>query len=401
MNLPWLSIVGIGEDGWDGLSGAARGLIESAEFLAGGPRHLALVPDFKGERISWVSPFAANLEKIGGLRGRRICVLASGDPMWFGIGATLARKFPVESFTIIPHHGAFSLAAARMGWALQETICLSVHGRPIEAMALHFHPGAHLLILAEDAKSPARIAALLTSRGYGASAITLLERLGGVREKSRKNIAAHWDVNRGEDLVTLAIEVIADPDTRTLPLIPGLPDDAFIHDGQMTKREVRAATLAALSPWPGALLWDVGAGCGSVAIEWARAGGRAVAIEPENKRRDFIARNAATLGVPELQIVAGRAPEILPDIAGKPDAVFVGGGASAEGVLETAWSALSPGGRMVANAVTAEAEASLFAWRTMRGGELTRLAISRLEPMGRFHRWDALAPITQYRGVKP
>lgn len=400
MTAPWLSVVGIGEDGWDGLSPAGRVLVAQAELLAGGDRHLALVPHKTAERLAWTAPFADNLERLDALRGRRVCVLASGDPMWFGVGATLTRRFPADQVTVVPHPGAFSLAAARLGWALQDTVCLSIHGRPLESLALHFHPGRRLLVLAEDGGSPAQVAALLNDHGFGPSQITVLEHLGGTAERRGTAPAHGWPNPKVDDLNTIGIELKSDGERPVLASVPGLPDEAYLHDGQLTKRELRAATLAALAPWPGALLWDIGSGCGSIAIEWARAGGLPVAIERDGARCDMIARNAARLGVPTVPVLAGEAPEVLGEIDNIPDAVFVGGGVSRPGLLEACWQAVKPGGRLVANGVTAEAEAALLAWRQRMGGELVRIAVSRLAPTGRFHTWHPLMPVTQYVGLK-
>jgi precorrin-6Y C5,15-methyltransferase (decarboxylating) len=398
MSAPWLSVVGIGEDGLDGLSAAARALIDNAELLCGGARHLAMVAEGPAERLVWPSPFAAALDSLQSWRGRRVCVLASGDPMWFGIGATLAGAFPPDETTVVPHPGAFSLAAARLGWPLHETTCLSIHGRPFDAVELHLQPGNRLLILSHDGGSPARLACLLTERGFGASRLTVFERLGGPAERHISGTAAGWASTEVDALNTIAVDIAGGG--AFLSRVPGLPDDAFRHDGQLTKREVRAATLSALAPWPGACLWDVGAGCGSIAIEWARAGGRAVAIEQDAGRRDMIAHNAVRLGVPGLCIVAGAAPEALATIGERPDAVFVGGGLSRSGVLDAAWRALALGGRLVANAVTAEGEAALLAWQARQGGELARLAVSRLAATGHFHTWHPLMPVTQYWGIR-
>ncbi|MDA8232069.1 MAG: precorrin-6y C5,15-methyltransferase (decarboxylating) subunit CbiE [Magnetospirillum sp.] len=398
MTTPWLTVVGIGEDGMDGLAPAARALVEAAEVLVGGGRHLALVPDTGAERIPWPSPFAAARDLLAGLRGRRVAVLASGDPMWFGAGATLARWFDPAEITILPHAGAVSLAAARLVWPVQDCLCLTIHGRPVDALALHLAPGRRLLVLAEDETSPAAIAALLRRHGFGPSRMVVLERLGGPGERLRAATAATWE-GAADPLAVIAADLAAEPGRRPPSLVAGLPDDVFVHDGQVTKREIRAATLSALAPLPGEMLWDVGAGCGSVAIEWMRAGGRAVAIEPRAERRDRIARNAAALGVPGLAIVAARAPEGLP--AGEiPDAVFVGGGVSVPGLLDSCWKALPSGGRLVANAVTAEGEAALLAFHAAHGGELTRLSVARLAPVGGFHSWHAAMPVTQYTGWK-
>jgi precorrin-6Y C5,15-methyltransferase (decarboxylating) len=398
---PWLSIVGIGEDGLAGLSPAARALVEGAETLVGGARHLALAPGGAAERLTWKTPLALTLDDIAARRGRRVCVLASGDPMWFGIGVTLARRFAPEETTIVPHLGAFTLAASRLGWPLAECACLTVHGRSIDLVAPHLAPGARLLVLSEDGDTPWQLAQWLTRRGWGHSRLTVLAHMGGPRETRVDGVARGWDAPRSEDLNTVAITCAADPGTRALATIPGLPDEAFAHDGQLTKREIRAATLAALAPLPGQLLWDVGAGCGSIAIEWMRAAPRAaaIAIERDPARLDLIARNASTLGVPRLVPVAGSAPEAFAGLA-PPDAIFIGGGISRPGVVETCWEALKPGGRLVANVVTIEGEAMLAAWHAKLGGDMTRLAVSRLEPVGPYHGWRALMPVTQWSIAK-
>ncbi len=394
--VPWLTVIGIGEDGLAGLSAAARALIDSAEVLVGGARHLAMVPA-AALRLEWASPFAANRDLLAAQRDRRVVVLASGDPMWFGIGATLTRWFEPAEMTVLPQAGAFSLAAARLAWPLQECLCLTAHGRPVETLALHLAPGRRLLVLSEDGRTPELVADLLRRLGWGASLLTVLEHLGGPNERIRRATAAQWQ-EACADLNLVAVECVAAAGTRPLSTSGGLPDDAFLNDGQMTKREIRAVTLSALAPLPGELLWDVGAGCGTVAIEWMRAGGRAIALEPRPERCDLIARNAAGLGVPGLDIRRATAPGGLPE--GEPDAIFIGGGLSRPGVLGACWAALRPGGRLVTNAVTAEGEAALFAFHAAHGGAMTRLAVSRLKPVGGFHSWHPAMPVTQYLGIK-
>lgn len=402
---PWLSIVGIGEDGLDGVAPAARSLVDAAELIVGGARHLAMLPDgHPAERATWKSPLKDTVADIAAWEGRRVCVLATGDPMSYGIGVTLGRAFGGEALTVHPVAGAFSLAAARLGWPLEDVTRLTLHGRPLALLNAHLAPGARLLILSEDGGTPARVAEALVAAGWGDSRLTALGHLGGPEESRTDGTASRWGGARVPDLNTLAVECVAGADTSWWPRIPGLPDGAFRHDGQLTKREVRAATLAALAPAPGALLWDVGAGCGSVAIEWMRAGGRAVAVERSAERRTLIAENAERLGVPELRIVAGTAPAALADIpAGDaaPDAVFLGGGAAGEGLAACCLDALRPGGRFVANAVTLEGERALMDLHVERGGEMTRLAVSRLEPVGPYHGWRPLMPVTQYRWTKP
>jgi precorrin-6Y C5,15-methyltransferase (decarboxylating) len=398
---PWLSVVGIGADGLDGLAPAARALIETAEVLVGGERHLALVPDGGAERLRWGSPLEKTIEEIAARRGRRVAVLATGDPMFFGIGVTLARRFPLAEMTIVPAVGAVALACARLGWPAAEVEAVTLVGRPLESLNLHLRPGARLVILSENAATPARVAEALRARGFDPSPITVFENMGGADERRTEGTAADWPAGPVGDLNTIAVECRPGEAAQVLPRAPGLPDEAFVHDGQLTKREVRAVTVSALGPLPAALLWDVGAGCGSVAIEWLRAEprARAVAVEREPARADLIARNAAQLGVPQLAIVTGEAPGALQGLEA-PDAVFVGGSVSAEGMLEACWEALPPGGRLVANAVTVEAEARLLRFRNEFSGALTRLAVSRVEGIGEFHGWRPLRPVTQLAAVK-
>lgn len=399
---PWLSIVGIGEDGLAGLTPPARALVDDAEIFVGGERHLAMLPKDDRERLAWTSPLSALLDEIESRRGTRVCVLASGDPLWYGVGVSLLKRIRRSEISILPGRSAYSLAAARIGWPLAEVDCLTLHGRPLSLLHPYVQPNAKLLILSEDAATPAAVAALLAARGYGDSRLTVLEHLDGDRERRLEGTAAAWSANDVADLNTVAVECVASPDAPLLPRTPGLPDEAFRHDGQLTKRELRAATLAALMPVAGQLLWDVGAGCGSVAIEWMRAAprARAVAVERKAERRAMIAENADALGAPALKIVAGEAPAALGGLEA-PDAVFVGGGVSAPGVIETCWQALKPGGRLVANAVTLEGEAALLAWHHGKGGGLTRYAIARAEPVGPFQGWRPMMPVTQYAATKP
>jgi precorrin-6Y C5,15-methyltransferase (decarboxylating) len=398
---PWLAIVGIGEDGVAGLTPAARTLVETAEILVGGARHLGMVAAGGAERLLWERPLAGSIETIAARRGRRVTVLASGDPLWYGAGAVLARRFPRAEMTILPQPSAFSLAAARLGWPLAECATISLHGRPLDGLRLHLAPNRRVLALSEDGGTPGAAAGLLTWLGWGPSRLTVFSHLGGPREAVIADEARSWGERRVADLNTIAIECRAGPGARALPLLAGLPDDAFEHDGQLTKREIRAATLAALAPLPGQSLWDVGAGCGSIAIEWLRAGKgrRATAIERNPARAAIIARNAAALGVPGLRIVVGAAPEALDGLA-LPDAIFAGGGIAEPALLPALWAALPAGGRLVANAVSAEGEAHLFDWHARHGGALTRIAVSRAEPRGAHHLWRPLAPVTQLAAVK-
>lgn len=398
----WLSVVGIGEDGLAGLSPATRTLIETAEFVVGGERHLAMIPVGQAEQIPWAQPIAETLKFIAKLRGRRVAVLASGDPLWYGVGVLLARHFNTDEMTVLPQPSAFSLAAARLGWALADCGCLSLHGRPLDSLRLHLAPGRQLLLLSSDGETPRAVARLLADSGWGRSRLTVFEYLGGDREGCESAIAAEWGDRRTADLNTIALECEAGPDARPLSRLAGLPDDAFEHDGQLTKREVRAVTLAALAPLPGETLWDIGAGCGSIAIEWLRANdaGSAVAVERDRGRAAILARNAANLGVPGLQVVVGRAPEVLPD-GPPPDAIFGGGGVGDPALLPALWTRLRPGGRLVANAVSTEGERALLDWQAEHGGALIRIAVSRTEPLGAHRAWRPLLPVTQLSVTKP
>lgn len=398
---PWLSLVGLGEDGLEGLSPAARELVDQAEVVVGGTRHLALLGETRAQTLTWESPLKKTVERLADLEGRKVCVLATGDPMAYGIGVTLMRRFGREAVFVLPGISAFTLACARLGWPLAETVQLTLHGRPLDLLNAHLMPGQRLLILSEDATTPAKVAMRLKEAGFGPSVMHVLCHMGGPRERCLSGTAAEGVEGDVDDLNTLAIELVAEPGAAVHARTPGLPDDAFEHDGQMTKREVRAATLAALAPMPGQLLWDVGSGCGSVAIEWMRAADRAcaMAIERHEGRRAMTARNAANLGVPTLKLVAGSAPEALEGLV-TPDAVFVGGGVAGDGVAQTCWDALAPGGRLVANAVTLESEHALFHLHERLGGELVRLSIARAEPVGGLTGWRPLMPVTQWRIIK-
>src|SRR5580698_489788 len=375
----WLSIVGIGEDGVEGLSPVARGLIGAAEIVFGGRRHLGFAaPLIRGATRPWPSPFDGAPDEVLHHRSRQICVLASGDPFHYGVGAALARRIDAREMTVIPAPSAFSLAAARLGWSLPETALLSVHGRNLDLLRPHLQPGAHILALTSDGDGPAAAAKLLTESGFGTSRLTVLEALGGPRERISATLAADFTLRTVDPLNTLAIEVIAAPDAHILTRAPGLPDTMFEHDGQITKREIRALTLSSLAPCRGQLLWDIGAGSGSVSIEWMliEPATRAIAIEQNAERAARSRRNAAAFGVPGLEMVEAAAPAAFAGLAA-PDAVFIGGGASDTDVLDTAARALRSGGRLVVNAVTVKTEALLLTRHAALGGGLTRIAISR------------------------
>lgn len=398
---PWLTVVGIGEDGFKGLGKNARHALLNATRIIGGQRQLDLLPAcIRGVRQLWPSPFA--LEPVLTKQGESVCVLASGDPMFFGVGASLSRHLSSDEMLILPAPSSCSLAAARMGWPLQEVITLSVVARPVAALSAHLSSGVRLLVLSNDGRSPTAIAALLRERGFGPSRLTVLEHLGGEAERRIDGIASDWNDSPIADLNLIAIECVAEPNTLRLSRLAGLPDSAFRHDGQLTKRDVRAITLARLAPTPGELLWDVGAGCGSIGIEWMRAhpSCRALAIEADAGRQTLIEHNRDALGVPGLQLVRGSAPQALAGLE-RPDAIFIGGGVTREGVLDVCWAGLKPGGRLIANAVTLQSEMTLMAWREQHGGELTRIHIAQAQPLGDFDTWRQALPITLLDVTKP
>jgi precorrin-6Y C5,15-methyltransferase (decarboxylating) len=401
----WLSIIGIGEDGIDGLSPIARGLVSAAELVVGGRRHLALADSLiKGQRLHWPSPIADALPEIEKRRGRPVTVLASGDPFHYGVGDLLMRAFPADEMLCLPQPSAFSLAAAQLGWSLQEVTPVSLHGRALEGIVRHLQPGARILALSWDGETPAKLAALLRERGFGESRLTVLECMGGPCARIRKTTAKGFDLDKIEPLNTIALEVTGSS-AAALSLAPGLDDSLFEHDGQLTKRDVRAITVSALAPRQGELLWDVGLGAGSIAIEWLlrHPSLKAIGIEEGAERAARATRNAASLGTPDLKIVQGHAPQTLAGLPA-PDAVFVGGGLGDDGVFEAVWSALKPGGRLVANAVSLGSEAKLIALFQQHGGELTRIEIAKSGAAGRSGKvfvWRPAAPIIQWRVTKP
>jgi precorrin-6B C5,15-methyltransferase / cobalt-precorrin-6B C5,C15-methyltransferase len=399
----WLSIIGIGEDGIDGLSPVARALVSGAEIVFGGKRHLALAaPLIRGAARPWPSPFERGVEEVLAQRGRQICVLASGDPFVHGVGSVLARHVQPEHTVVVPAPSAFSLAAARLGWALPETSLLSLHARALDLVRPHLHPGARIIALTSDGAAPRALARLIAELGFGATPMTVLEALGGARERVRTTTAARFELTDIADLNTVALEVVAGAGARIIPRTAGLPDALFEHDGQITKREIRAVTLSSLAPRRGELLWDIGAGAGSVAIEWMLADPslRAIAIEARSDRAARIARNAAAFGVPALEVVEGKAPDVLAQVPA-PAAIFIGGGAGEPGMIDTAIAALGAGGRLVINVVTLETEALLLAQHAARGGELVRIAIARADGIGGKTGWRPALPVTQWTWTKP
>ncbi len=399
----WLTLIGIGEDGPAGLGGEAKQLIAEAPVVFGGVRHIELMrPLITGETHQWLSPFEKSVEAVLARRGEPTVVLASGDPFFYGVGATLSRHIPVSEMTVIPAPSSFSLAASRLGWPLQETTVLSLHGRPIDLIRPHLHSGRKILALTSDGKGPAELARLLQSSGFGPSELTVLEALGGPHEKVSRQTTADFALSGVNDLNICGIDVKAEAGARILSLSAGLADELFEHDGQITKREIRAMTLSALAPRHGELLWDIGAGSGSIGIEWMLADPslRAIAIEASVERVGRIRRNAANFGVPDLTVVEGEAPAALAGLSA-PDAIFIGGGGSDAGVLDAAIGQLKSGGRLVANAVTTEMEALLLAEQARRGGSLIRIDIARAAPVGRMTGWRPAMPVTQWSWTKP
>jgi precorrin-6Y C5,15-methyltransferase (decarboxylating) len=396
----WLTIVGIGEDGRAGLSPAAAAALDAAEVVYGGRRHFALAAPLAAEARPWPSPIHEAYPGILARRGRPTCILATGDPFHYGIGAEIARLVPAAEIAAFPQPSAFSLACARLGWALAECGLVTLHGRALERIVPHLRLGARLLVLAWDGTTAGALANLLTTRGFGATTITVLEAMGGPRERIRAAQADGFALAEIDPLNTLALDVAGAG--AGLSLAPGLEDGLFENDGQLTKSEIRALTVAALAPRPGQHLWDIGGGAGSISIEWMLRGPtlRATAIEARPDRAERIRRNALSLGVPDLAVVLGRAPSALDGLPA-PDAVFVGGGVSEPGLLDAAAGALRPGGRFVANAVTLEGEAALLATYAARGGALRRIAVSRAVAVGGLQGWRAAMPVTQWVWTKP
>lgn len=397
-----ITVVGIGADGWDGLPEASRAAIREADVLLGGARQLGLVPEGAGERVAWPSPLLPALPGlIERYAGRAVTVLASGDPMFYGIGSTLAELVGARRLRVLPHPSSASLACARLGWPLDRVDVVSMVGRPAETLNAVVAPGRRVLVLGAGREAPAVVAALLTGRGFGPSRMTVLCDLGAEDETAAHGVASHWTDPAASSLAVVAVDCVPGPDAAPLPRVAGLPDGSYEHDGQITKSEVRAVTLSRLGPLPGELLWDVGAGSGSIAIEWARAhpSCAAVAVESRPDRAERIGRNAKALGVPGVRVVTGRAPDALDGLP-QPDAVFVGGGLTVPGLLERCWDALQPGGRLVANAVTLESEAAVAGLRRTHGGELVRLHVERAAPLGGFTGWRPAMPVTVWTAQK-
>jgi precorrin-6B C5,15-methyltransferase / cobalt-precorrin-6B C5,C15-methyltransferase len=397
----WLSLIGIGEDGVEGLSPAARTLLAQAQLIVGGARHLALAGSLAAKTMTWPSPISAAIPEILARRGSPVCVLASGDPFFYGVGTLLSAHVRPEEMQCLPAPSAFSLAAARLQWSLQDCRLISLHGREFERIIPVLQPSAKILCLSWDETTPPRLAKLLCDKGLGPSRIVVMEAMGGPRERLRESAAQNFGVEEIDPLNLVAIEIAATPESQILPAASGLSDCWFETDGQLTKREVRAVALSSLAPRRGELLWDVGAGSGSIAIEWLLCdpANRAIAIEARADRASRIARNALSLGVPELEIITGTAPEAFTNLP-QPQAIFIGGGACDPHLLDKAYAALPEGGRLVVNAVTIETEAELIARFKAQGGDLVRLEIAHADPLGSFHGWRPALPVTQWSVTK-
>jgi precorrin-6Y C5,15-methyltransferase (decarboxylating) len=399
-----VALIGIGADGWSGLTPSATALIEQAGVVVGGQRQLDLLPAaIAAERVPWPSPLRPVVaEMVGCHRSRGLVVLASGDPMFFGIGRALAEEVGPQNLQVLPHPSSISLACARLGWPVEDTDVVSLVGRPLASLTTSLHNGRRLLVLSSDAATPAEVARLLTDKGFGGSTVTVLDQLGAPEEARRSGVAETWGAALGDPLNVVAVECLLSPEGTRLGLAAGLADAAYEDDGQLTKREVRAVTISSLAPAPGELLWDIGGGAGSIAIEWMRSHRtcRAIAVESDTERAARIGRNAEALGVPGLRIVNGLAPGVLAELP-SPDAIFIGGGLTADGMLDAAWTALKPGGRLVANTVTLESEALLARWYASNGGELIRIATSRAKAVGGFTGWQQAMPVMQWSVTKP
>lgn len=398
----WLSIVGLSEVQDEPLTRAAAKVIDNAEAIFGSDRLLARVPHVTCRKYPWASPLSDTIDKVMGLRGRSVVILATGDPTYFGIGSTMMHHVPASEMQILPAPSAFSLACARLGWPQQDIVALSLHGRPAEHIRSAMAPGARIVALTSNGATVHEIADILTAGGFEGSQVWVLENMAGDGERITETTAGDAGKQTFGDFNTVAIDCVASPNTHIQANVPGLPDDAFEHDGQLTKREVRAATLSALAPMANTLLWDVGAGAGSIAIEWMRsaAGARAIAFEINQDRCATIIKNAEQLGVPELEVICGEAPAVL-HRRESPHAIFIGGGLSNRGIFEACWQALKPGGRLVANVVTMESELQIMRLQQAYGGELSRIAISRLKPVGNKNTFKPLVPVTQWCVMKP
>lgn len=394
-NAPWLTIVGWGESGTTGLTPASKEALEQAEIVFGAKRHVGLLPDLDADVREWPVPFAEGIPLLLAERDRRVVMLVSGDPFWFGAGTVLARHLASDEWRAIPTASTFSLAAARLGWGLESTCCLGLHAAPLTRIRPYLQPGQRLLVLLRDGAAVADIAERMTRYGFGATTLHILEALGGERERVRIVLANDPLPVDIQHPVAVGLDVAGEG--TAIPRTPGLPDEFFEHDGQITKQRIRAMTLSALAPRAGERLWDIGTGSGSVAIEWLLADpeNQAIGFERSEERAARARQNASELGVDWLQVVEGAVPGTL-EGQSLPDAVFIGGGLTAA-LLETLWQRLPEGVRIVANAVTLESEALLAHWHDAKGGDLCRIELAEAGPIGRRRGWKSSYPIVQWR----
>ncbi len=387
-------IIGVGEDGPDGLSPASMGELQRAEIVIGAPRHLALLPDLKGETREWPVPFADGIAQLMSLRGRKVVVLASGDPFWLGAGTVLAGHLEPGEWTALPAPSTFSLMAAHLGWGLEKVTCLGLHAAPLARLRPHLAPGARLMVLLRDGPAVGELAAYLKSTGFGATKLHVMQAMGGPRQRVTVTSADDYDLSDVSHPVAVALEVAGEG--KVVTRASGRADDLFDHDGQITKRPMRALALSALAPRGGELLWDIGAGSGSIAIEWllSHPANTAIAFEANHERADRALANARALGVDHIEIVKGTAPDALADQQ-LPNAVFIGGGLSEE-LLSALFARLHPGTRLVAHAVTLESEALLANWHAQRGGSLMRVELAEASALGSRRGWKSAYPIVQW-----
>ncbi len=393
-------VVGISADGWRGLADAARDELRGARVIYGATRQLALLDDAEheltGTREAWRSPMSAHLTEVLEKASGRVHILASGDPMFHGVGASIVARVGAEHVRVYPAVSSASLACARLGWDLATTRIVSAVTADPEVALTEATAGGRLLVLSRNETTPAAVAELLSQNGFGDSTMTVLEQLGGPDERIRSSSAGAWVHSPVDPLNIVAVDCVGPRRSR----MPGRDDDTYDHDGQITKSTVRAVTVAALEPTGAQLLWDIGSGSGSVAIEWLRADdrGRAIAFEQNTERAERLTANARRHGVGHRLSLRGAAPEALSD-APPPDAVFIGGGLD-EKVLAAAWNALRPSGRIVVNAVTVENQEILVRRHAEHGGTLRRLSVETVAPLGTMTTWRPALPIVQWAATR-
>ncbi|MFQ3361058.1 MAG: precorrin-6y C5,15-methyltransferase (decarboxylating) subunit CbiE [Alphaproteobacteria bacterium] len=397
---PWLTIIGIGDNGLEGLSEKSISKINNAEYVFGGERHLSFIPDNGIKKILWKNPIKNSVDHIMSLKPRPVCVLSSGNPLWHGIGSTLLKYISIDEMLIYPSPSVFSLACAKIGWDSNDVEAVSLHTNPVSFIEKYLQPSVKLFLLTRDSKTPIEVADYLNKRGFNKSKFIIFENLGGVNENITRTTVESFGLKDISRLNVICIECIADTDANYYSCIPGLPNEIFNNDGQITKREIRAATIAKLTPFKDDLLWDIGAGSGSVSIEWMRSSKnlKAIAIECDSHRVEFLKKNAIELGVPNLEIIQGRAPDILAGLK-KPNAIFIGGGLSGDNgiaIIEKSINSLLPNGRLVINAVTIETEILLINNYKKYGGDLTRIAVSKIKKVGSSNAWDDYMPVVQW-----